>query len=787
MTLAWVAAAWLAGIAAAALTGAVWPLAIALATATVALALLRRDRGVLLLAVLLPLVFAAGAGRADQAEKPLADDAVARHNGGVALRLRGVLRDDPAVRDTSQQFAVAVRSVQRRGEWLPASGAVLVRVGLLPSYESGDIVEIEGKVEAPPAIEEFDYAGYLERRGIASVMQYPRVSRIGHEDDDPVRATVLWVRRSLARGLTLALPDPQSSLAQGVLLGERSVLPEDIRDDFNATNTSHLVVVSGTNVVIVAACAAWLFGRFVGRRRALLLSTAVVVSYALLIGGAPPVLRATIMGLVLVFAQISGRRSSGVTSILLAAALMAGWQPSIVSDVSFQLSFAATAGILYLSGPLHHACIAATGWLLRRDEVPRWFGETVATPFSMTVAAFASTAPLLALHFGRLSVAGLGANMAVVPLFPLILAASLLAALGGLVPNLHIILAAPAYYLLSYWIAIAAWFAALPGAAASVHAYGAPYALATYAVLLAVAPYARRRLLAVDGAHLAQSRPFAWRTGGGRLAYVMPLLLLTVSAGFIALPAQPARLQVTVLDVGQGDAILIETPSGADILVDGGPGRAVLRGLGDELAWHDRSIDLVVLTHAHADHATGLLDVFRRYEVGAVMAAGPHGDAMLDRGWRRAVGREGARTLTPGASTIDLGDGVRLDVLPTGAATAAENDGGTVLRLTWGDVSFLFAADIEAPAEAALVASGADLRATVLKVAHHGSATSSTRAFLDAVRPSLSVISVGRENAFDHPAPAVVERLSRYGDVFTTASDGPIRFETDGQRLWIGR
>ena len=787
MTLAWVAAAWLAGIAAAALTGAVWPLAIALATATVALALLRRDRDVLLLAVLLPLVFAAGAGRADQAVEPLADDAVARHNGGVALRLRGVLRGDPSVRDTSQQFTVAVRSIQRRGEWLPASGAVLVRVGLLPSYESGEVVEIEGKVEAPASIGEFDYAGYLERRGIASVMQYPGVRVIGHEDDDFVRATVLRVRRALAGGLARALPEPQSSLAQGVLLGERSVLPADIRDDFNTTNTSHLVVVSGTNVVIVAACAAWLFGRFVGRRRALLLSTAVVVAYALLIGGAPPVLRATIMGLVLVFAQISGRRSSGVTSILLAAALMAGWQPSIVSDVSFQLSIAATAGILYLSGPLHHACVAATGWLLRRDEVPRWFGETVATPLSMTVAAFASTAPLLALYFGRLSVAGLGANMAVVPLFPLMLAASLVAALGGLVPDLHIILAAPAYYLLSYWIAVAAWFAALPGAAASVDAYATPYALATYAVLVAAAPYVRRWLLAVDGAHLAPSRPFAWRTGGRRLAYAVPLLLLAVSAGFIALPAQPARLQVTVLDVGQGDAILIETPSGTDIMVDGGPGRAVLRGLGDELAWHDRSIDLVVVTHPHADHATGLLDVFRRYDVRAVLAADRPGDAMLDRGWRSAVEREGARVVSASASTFDLGDGVRLEVLPIGVASAEANDGGIVLRLTWGDVSFLFAADIEAPGEAALVASGADLGATVLKVAHHGSATSSTRAFLDAVRPSVAAISVARENAFAHPAPAVVERLSRFADVYTTAEDGPIRFQTDGQRLWIGR
>ena len=292
MILAWLAAAWLAGSAAASAFGrGAWPIGLALAAGSVTLALIRRDRRIAIYALALPLVFAAGAIRFETSRPTVPASAVSHYNDGVSMRIRGVLRDDPEIGDTAQRFAITVRAVQIDGEWRPASGGVLVRSGLLPRRTSGDVLELEGQLETPPATDGFDYAEYLARKNIRSIMAFPLVRSAGHEDDSLVRTSILWVRRRLSESLGLALPEPQSSLAQGILLGQKSVLPADVAADLNATNTSHLVVVSGENVVLVSAFAtaalAWLFGR----RRALLLSIGVVVVYAALIGASPSVVR----------------------------------------------------------------------------------------------------------------------------------------------------------------------------------------------------------------------------------------------------------------------------------------------------------------------------------------------------------------------------------------------------------------------------------------------------------------------------------------------------------------
>jgi competence protein ComEC len=737
-------------------------------------------------ALVLPLVFAGGIIREPSSHQPLAADAVARHNDGVAVRIRGVLRDDPETRDTSQRMTVSVRAIERAGSWERASGGVLVRAPLLPRYRSGDVLELEGKLLHPPEVEGMDYAGYLARRGIGSVMEYPYARAIGHDDDNILRATLLRTRRTLSRGLSLALPEPQAALAQGVLLGERSSLPQDLRDELNATNTAHLVVVSGSNVVFVSSWCTLILGWFMRRRRAAALSMLFVLGYAALVGLSPPVMRATIMGGVLILAGIAGRRTNGLTSLFVAAAVMTGWQPSVVRDLSFQLSFAATAGILYLAPPLRLRTVDVLGAFTRRDELPRWVNPLFAEPFAVTVAATVATAPLLALNFERASLVALPANLLIVPAFPLILSASFIVAVGGAIPHAHVVAGAPAYFALTYWLALAGWFAGMPGAALSAGEFTAPWAIAAYACAGLASFWLRRSTPQEALVRLAASRPMRWRAAARRGAYVAPMLLLLGSAGWLAgrTPGD-ARLEVTIIDVGQGDAILIETPAGRDVLVDGGPGRAVLRGLGEELSWHDRSLDLVVLTHGQSDHALGLLDVLDRYDVHAVaVGIDDEEPTLVAHAFVASVRREGAELHEVKAGdSFDLGGGVRLDVVsPVVDSRLSGNDASLVLRLVWRDVSFLLAADAEAGAEAGLLKGGEDIRSTVLKVAHHGSATSTAPAFVAGVEPRIAVISAGAKNAFGHPDPRVVERLSAQAAVYHTAIDGSVHFETDGHR-----
>lgn len=790
LVLAWLAAAWIAGVGASATFGAgAWPLAIALAASLLALAVLRGERWLALMALALPAVFVLAIAREHDAHPSMADDAVAHYNDGVAMRLRAVVRDDPEIGDTSQRFGVSVRGVERSGAWERASGGVLVRAPLLPEFRAGDIVELEGEIASPPRVDGFDYGDYLARRGIGSVMEYPQVEAVGHEGSSGVDSVVLPMRRKLSRWLALALPEPHASLAQGVLLGERSALPADVRDDLNASNTSHLVVVSGANVVLVSSFCALLFGWLLGRRNALILSIAAVTGYALLVGASPPVIRATIMGILLVIASVHGRRTSAVTSILFAAALMAAIDPRILRDVSFQLSFAATVGIAYLATPLGDWIVDWLGGVLRRDELPRIVGYALVEPFAVTVAAVIATAPLIAANFGRVSLVALPANLLIVPLFPFILAASALAAIGGALPWTHVALGTPAYVLLEFWLRVASTTASLPGATASLPAYTRGWLLLTYAVMIAALPVAHRLLQTPGFTQMAAPRAWSWRRTGRAALFAAPSFALAASVGWVTWPDEQRRLQVTVLDIGQGDAVLIETPSGRDVLVDAGPGKAVLRGLGASLPFHDRSIDLFVLTHPQADHATGALDVFARYDVGRVLTSAARTGSMVERAFFEAVEREGARTdVVAAGASYEFDDGVRIDVLsPVAGASghAASNEDSLVLRVSYGEVRLLLTGDIAAGAEEALVERGTDLEATVLKVAHHGSATSSTRAFLDAVSPAISVISAGRENAFGHPDTGVMARLDDYGEVYVTADDGPVRIETDGVRLWV--
>ena len=254
-------------------------------------------------------------------------------------------------------------------------------------------------------------------------------------------------------------------------------------------------------------------------------------------------------------------------------------------------------------------------------------------------------------------------------------------------------------------------------------------------------------------------------------------------------------LEVVFVDVGQGDAAYISTPLNRQIVVDGGPGRLdMVRFLGEHMPPGDRTLDLVVLTHPNADHLTGLLETMERYEVGAVLERPVDYDGPVYAAWRELAAEEGALVLeaVPGRR-IETGDGVVVQVLgpPSRLLSGTESDvdnASVVVRVSYGEVSFLLTGDMFSEAEAALAATGRDLESDVLKVGHHGSRTSSSRDFLDAVRPSVAVVSAGAGNSFGHPHAETLEELGRYVSpemVLKTFERGDVRFVTDGETLRV--
>jgi len=807
MILAYLALAWLLGVGVMAATGEPWAVAAAAALAPLALLLTRRSWRALPWAVLAAALLIGGAWRYDATLPPTQPQGIALLNEGKDDTFRAVVSGEPDERGASVRLRLSAREVLNQdGGWQETYGGVLMRAPLFPRYEYGDLLEVTGKLETPPSSEEFDYRDYLARHGVYSTIAYPKTSLLATGQGNPFWARLYDLRADLGSALADALPQPEASLAQGILLGQRTSLPPSLADAFNDTGTSHLLAVSGYNVTLVAglvvAGLAWL----IGRRPAAWLALAAILGYACLVGGQPSVQRAAVMGGLYVVATALGRQSGGLQALALAGAGMIAFDPQLAKDASFQLSFASTMGLIVFAPALRARLEAVLLPAENDGALPGLLRGTVEL-VAVTLAAIAFTLPIVAVHFGRISLVALPANLLTVPAFPPIMIASALTAVGGMISaSVGTFFGWLTWPAVAYLRAVVQAAAEVPSAAVSVDGFAPWHAALYYAALAGLVWLAARRpgrpLLPTPPEWLGRLwgravEPFSAHPElvEGRVA-PSPVLglagvaaLASVFVWLLVLSSPGGRLTVTFLDVGQGDAILIRSPAGHRILVDGGPsGDAISEALGRHLPFWDRHLDLVVLTHPDQDHLAGLVTVLERYDVDRTLVPPAVDNGPAYRAWREALEREHipADEAVAGQG-IDLGGGAWLSVLhppPEPLAGADEDDNGVVLKLTLGEASFLLTADLGAKGETYLTNRHADLRATVLKVAHHGSAGSTSPAFLEAVRPLAAVVSVGRENAYGLPSAETLGRLEPR-PVFRTDVNGDIEISTDGESLWV--
>ena len=778
--------------------------------ASLLLAMLLRLRAQPLLPALVLALLAMGALRSSAGAEVGVSPPIDAYNGVGTVAVEGVVSEDPDHRSSGWHLRLSVDRVRLGDEWRDSRGDLLVTVrpppslvetGRDPLIRYGDRLLVTGRAEQPVAFQGFDYRDYLARQGIHSVMLYPGLGLAGEGEGSPLLRGIYRLRYSLARSLEQSLPEPQGAMAKALLLGLRSAMPAELVRAFRETGTSHLLAISGLHVGVFLALSLALSRGVLGARGRVyvLAPLAAIWVYAVLAGMSPSVQRAAIMGSVYLAGLYLGRQSSGMPALAAAGAVMVGLEPAILSRVSFQLSFAAMAGLVLLAPPIE-------GYILRAlpGGSERAWGRELAYALASSVAATVATLPLVAYYFHYVSLASLPATLLAMPAMPVVLGAGLLTSVLGLVDAS---VARPvgwiAWLCLSYLRQVVELFDAIPGSAVRVGWMGAPLVVAYYGALAGVMLFrpASRVLFPApsppeDAAERGAAMGGPGLLGGRGLWSIVAIGLIATVATWAAVLARPdGRLHVTFLDVGQGDAIFIVTPGGRQVLIDGGPDpKRLLNLLGERIPYWDRSLDMVILTHPHADHAAGVAEAVRRYDVALVLEREYHHPASEYATWREALkARDGPVVQAQAGQLIHLDHGLALEVLyppeKVLVGTSSDvNNASVVTRLVYGETSFLLTGDLHWDGERYLLRRSVPVDSTVLKVGHQGSRTSTTPEFLREVSPQVAVISVGADNRFGHPHAEVVEALTEaLGDerVFATYEHGSVEIVSDGARLSV--
>lgn len=704
--------------------------------------------------------------------------------------LEGVVSEYPEVGDPWTRLTLNAERIELDGQVHEVSGRVLLRAPPFPEYNYGDRLRVSGWLQAPPVFESFSYREYLARRGIHVLIQQPNIERTASGQGNPFR-TALYATKDQARNvIARLLPDPEASLLQGILLGIKTAIPDDLYDDFNATGTSHIIVISGANLLIIAALFSRSFGRLFGKRRAYWFTMIGLVLYVMLVGADPVVTRAGVMAGLFVTARHLGRQSTAYVSLLASAMLLTLINPLTLWNVGFQLSFAATLGLILFTPPIEG--LFERGLTRYVSPAQAQKGMRYLNDFLIvTLAAMILVIPLVIYHFGRLSLVAPIANLLILPVQAPIMITGGVATLTGLIPFLEPVarvIAWVPWLCLAYTKWVVNLMAAWPAASIQIGHTSAGWLLAYYILLLGIAWTVSHR----EG---SASRLWTRATSRASWKVMLGLSLAAAILSWLAVLQLPdGQLHVAFLDVGQGDAILVTAPQGQQVLIDGGPSQTALTSaLGKQMPFWDRSIDLLFMTHPDGDHTTGLTAVLNRYKVGQWLDSGcVDNDPVYLECQRLLQAKTVPRHAVRAGDQVELGDGLVLEVLhpPSeliSGTPSDSNNNSVVVRLVWKEASVLLTGDLEAEGEQLLLGSGQPLNANVLKVGHHGSAGASTPQFLSAVSPGLAVISVGVDNDFGHPDQAVLEHLAHQGNltILRTDEQGTIEITTDGFRFWV--
>lgn len=693
--------------------------------------------------------------------------------------------DQPRVKNGKTTTLVAVRSLKNEFDSVAVEGKA--QLTIIPDkrnketplpIEYGSIISFKGVLQEPSAERnpgEFSYKDYLALNDIHAVITVIGYSTIVHtsarEANWFFEHIIFPSKEFITRTITSVMKGDEANFLIGLLLGDRTDISEEIKNAFTNTGTIHVLAVSGSHVILVVAIVYIILGvfRFPNKPK-ILLTIVALVYYTFLTGAAPSIVRASTMAAIVLIGKLLEQKTDAYNVLGLSAVVMLVYDPKQLFDVGFQLSFAAVFSMVYFYPKLNTAV----------KHIPEPLEEfKLLTPvwqmFALSLAAQIGTIPFSAYYFEKVSLVSLFANLLVVPLVGIIVTIGLTGAVLGTAALLFA-------ELFSEVNSILAWFTlTLVKLAEQV-----PYAVVDTATF-------GWRETVLYSAVVAWIFNFNNRSVQKKIVF-FTLLFANVVVFVSFYNDKEKQMTVTFLDVGQGDAAVIQLPDGKTIVVDGGPishssnaGEKIvapfLRRIGVS------SIDVLITTHPHADHLGGVPYVLKHFTVQQTIDANQRLNSKLFYEYDQL--EQNISQITARAGMVHSVGNARLYFLhPTRQFIDDDssdgfsniNESSVVFKLQYGNISFLFMGDAEVESEHHLQQVYGDfLDCDVLKAGHHGSSTSSTEELVASARPEYVVISVARFNKFKHPSRRVIERFTAAGAmVYRTDAAGAIMFESDG-------
>ncbi len=708
---------------------------------------------------------------------------IAAYNGSAGT-ITGIVAAEPEVRDDRILLRVDAENIFVQNHSQTTSGFALVEAERSARIAFGDRIRATGRLEMPPSWDTFSYAEYLKRQGIFSRMPNAAVEVISAGHGNPIQSLLIELKQSVKRNIGDVLPDPQASLLTGILTGDESGISAELAEEFSRVGASHVIAISGFNMVIVSAIVFRMILALSGGDKpfAGFCAVAIIFVYAIFVGGSPGVMRAALMSSLVIAGDLLGRRTYKPASLAFAALILLS-DPAVLHDLGFQLSFCAVLGLVLFADPISLGLKRLLQRILpRRFALP--LHGLLAEPLVATLAAQITTLPLTILYFGKLSLVALPVNLLIVPAQAALLVLGLAAvAVYVFAPALGTLLLWADMLFLSWTINVVRAFAQLEFAELVVDLDGRVIQ-AFYILLIggAIMKDARPPFLQELLALMRRRIVVVGITGSAFAAIALMLAML--------LSRSDGRLHVWLLDLGHSNAVLMQSPGGAHILVDGGrfPAR-LLTALGDRLPFYDREIELLAITHPDAWDISALNQAMERYEIGAALYHGqPNRGEVFEKIVEKLETKQIDVVHVRAGYRIQLEDGLIMDVLhPPAPPAITDNlhDSALVLRVSYGSASFLLTSDLGLDGQRDLLSRGLSPAATVLQLPQHATRSSLDADFLRHVQPQLAMVQIDAANLRGDPDPDTLAALGDDVLVLRTDELGTIHISSDGVELRV--